>query len=250
MTTKSETTFTRALDARLEEMFGEGENQPKDDDTFLTTTQLIKSPLKNLKSIILTLDWEISDEIMDHLNRELAELKDMFPDDHVILSFIRILGALGRHIRKKGGRAHQDSFKLLNSGYYALEEIVLDRRLGGDYKKTLLYREVEKFKKLKSELVAETEGAKKGSSEIMIETRQELCDEGAKDKEHVQAPGEIKTRDIKHDEATVSESETLLAIKELTPHEAFAYALDEIKKTIQAEFSALRAELKMWRQGQ
>ena len=38
--------------------------------------------------------------------------------------------------------------------------------------------------------------------------------------------------------------------EEITPHEAFACALDEIKKVISAEFSALRAELKLWRQGQ
>jgi hypothetical protein len=36
--------------------------------------------------------------------------------------------------------------------------------------------------------------------------------------------------------------------REMTPHEAFAFALDEIKKVISAEFSALRAELKLWRQ--
>ncbi len=30
-------------------------------------------------------------------------------------------------------------------------------------------------------------------------------------------------------------------------HEAFAMAVQEIKKTIEAEFSALRTELKLWR---
>jgi hypothetical protein len=35
----------------------------------------------------------------------------------------------------------------------------------------------------------------------------------------------------------------------LPPHEAFLYAVEEMKKTIQAEFSAIRAELKLWRKG-
>jgi Flp pilus assembly protein TadB len=34
----------------------------------------------------------------------------------------------------------------------------------------------------------------------------------------------------------------------MPPHEAFAYALEEIKNLIQAEFRALRAEIKLWRE--
>ena len=36
----------------------------------------------------------------------------------------------------------------------------------------------------------------------------------------------------------------------MAPHEAFAYALEEIKQMIKAEFKSLRAELKLWREGQ
>jgi len=35
---------------------------------------------------------------------------------------------------------------------------------------------------------------------------------------------------------------------EMPPHEAFAYALEEIKDVIRAEFRALRAEIKLWRE--
>ncbi|MBF0529836.1 MAG: hypothetical protein HQK55_11325, partial [Deltaproteobacteria bacterium] len=37
---------------------------------------------------------------------------------------------------------------------------------------------------------------------------------------------------------------------DMTPHEAFALAVEELKNLIRAEFSALRAEIRMWRQGQ
>jgi hypothetical protein len=46
------------------------------------------------------------------------------------------------------------------------------------------------------------------------------------------------------------ESDTLAKIKDLTPHEVLAYALDELRKTIVTEFTALRADLKLWQQGQ
>ena len=35
---------------------------------------------------------------------------------------------------------------------------------------------------------------------------------------------------------------------EMSPHEAFAYALEEIKDVIRAEFRAVRAEIKLWRE--
>jgi hypothetical protein len=34
----------------------------------------------------------------------------------------------------------------------------------------------------------------------------------------------------------------------MSPHEAFAYALEEIKDVIRAEFRALRAEIRLWRE--
>ena len=36
----------------------------------------------------------------------------------------------------------------------------------------------------------------------------------------------------------------------LPPHEAFAYALEEMQDAIKAEFKAIRTELKLWREGQ
>jgi hypothetical protein len=36
----------------------------------------------------------------------------------------------------------------------------------------------------------------------------------------------------------------------MLPHEAFAFALEEIKEVIKVEFKALRAELKLWRDGE
>jgi hypothetical protein len=37
-------------------------------------------------------------------------------------------------------------------------------------------------------------------------------------------------------------------LRAMPAHEAFAYALEEIKQMIRAEFRALRAELKLWRE--
>ena len=40
-----------------------------------------------------------------------------------------------------------------------------------------------------------------------------------------------------------------VGMKGMSPHEAFGYALEEIKQVIRSEFQALRAELKLWREG-
>ena len=35
----------------------------------------------------------------------------------------------------------------------------------------------------------------------------------------------------------------------MLPHEAFVFALEEIREVIKAEFKVLRAELRLWREG-
>ncbi|MBE9571889.1 MAG: hypothetical protein IMF11_14765, partial [Proteobacteria bacterium] len=66
-----------------------------------------------------------------------------------------------------------------------------------------------------------------------------------KGKEKDMAPTE-KSRPAGSAEEVVSQPD----MNRMAPHEAFAYALEEIKQMIKAEFKALRAELKLWREGQ
>ena len=150
-------------------------------------------------------------------------------------------GSVGEYIRKKKVTAHPDSIKLLHSVYDALDKVVTSPEMTEAEKKFLLSNEVKKFKKLKKQILL----AKKDVS-------------GKTDTEPSERIKPAPRKEIKPQESDVKDSEqpdratAKSAASEVSTvyyPEAFAFALEEIKKIIKAEFAALREELKSWRQG-
>jgi hypothetical protein len=58
----------------------------------------------------------------------------------------------------------------------------------------------------------------------------------------------IAVTEIPAQEASQAEQKAETGSAGISPHEAFAYALEEIKEMIRSEFRALRAEIKLWRE--
>jgi hypothetical protein len=226
----SETTLSDEDDKaqRFEQLFGE----------LVTSTSIMYSPLKDLKSTVLSIEWEVTEQIMEKFDQEVNKLSDVFAQDKIILGFLKILRFLGRYIRVKGVDAHYVSVKLLMSIYDNLEKVLLTKEISDAQKHELLSGDAKKYR----EWVETVDLAVKKEDEL---DRKETSYE------------ETKEAIFKKDEVYVSEEPVRAAEEaaipaggaEMTPHEAFAFALDEIKKVISAEFSALRAELKLWRQG-
>lgn len=108
-----------------------------------------ESPLARLKSIILSIDWEITDDILRQFNEELIELKDIWADNKVNLIYIQALEKISRYIYKEKSSAHPNAIKLLLTLYTNLEKIVSDEDMSDREKKTILLEDIEKFEKLK-----------------------------------------------------------------------------------------------------
>lgn len=198
-------------DKRFEQLFGE----------LVTSTSIMYSPLKDLKSTVLSIEWEVTHQSMERFDQEVNKLGDVFTGDKIILGFLKMLRFLGRYIRVKGVDAHYVSVKLLMSVYDDLEKVLLTKEMTDAQKYELLRDDVKKYR----DWVETVDLAVKKEDEL---DREEM-------------PGEETMHAVK--EAASPAGRT-----EMTPHEAFVFALDEIKKVISAEFSALRAELKLWKQ--
>jgi len=112
-----------------------------------------ESPIARLKTIILSIDWEINDEILGQLEDELVDLSDIWADDKIKLVYIQGLSKIGKYIYKERANAHPNSIKLLITFYHNLEKIVSSGDLmSEDEKKQLLVEDVKKFDKLKSQI--------------------------------------------------------------------------------------------------
>jgi hypothetical protein len=108
-----------------------------------------------------------------------------------------------------------------------MEILLLSKGISESAKRSILADEIAQFKKLKEKLA---EPAKSSSGDCTVKTIKTYT---------ASAP----TGSGLPIPRAATDHETL------PPHEAFQVAVEEMKNMIQAEFSAIRAELNLWRKG-
>jgi hypothetical protein len=223
-------------------------------EELITSTSIWFSPLKDLKSTVLSIEWELTDESMDKFDKEVNKLINLFAEDNIVLGFLMILRFLGRYIKAKGIEAHYVSIKLLLSVYDDLERVLLTKEMTETKKHAVLLGNIGKYREWVEtvDLTVRQEDKWAGGEMPPEAAKQAIPDRHEEDV--ITEPiiiSKIQERTMEETKRpSKDEISSLDPISGMTPHEAFAYALDEIKKVISVEFSALKAELKLWRQGQ
>jgi hypothetical protein len=196
------------IDGRLDELFAEDKISQKADGE---SSDIKEYPLKELKAIILSIDWEITDDAMNRLANQIVGLKKRYKNDKIVFMLLQLLGSIGEYIRINRGKSHPDSFKFLNSLFKKLDKVVRTKDLTESEKKKILSVEVNKYKVLKDKL----------------------------------SSGKHVTQKEKHEKPVVK----IKAEKtDVLPVEAFADAMDQIRQLIRSEFKALREELRLGRE--
>jgi hypothetical protein len=192
------------------------------------------NPLRELKSIVLSLDWEITDEVMGRFFREIQRLEDEYGNQKILVSFLHLLDSIGKYIKTHKGKAHPHAGKLLNSAYMSLEKVIRSQHLTPLERKRMLARELRRYGRLKEQIAF-------GKSGRVREKTVEGVDKTSNVIAQQQAASPIKGRS---------------GPPGMTPEgfkgpvdmiEMFAGALEELKQFIHGEFRALREELKEWR---
>jgi len=110
------------------------------------------APIAKLKTIILSIDWEITDDILHQLNDELQDLKDVWAGNKINLVYIQALEKIGQYICAEKANAHPNAIKLLLAFYYDLEKIVSSASMSDETKKQLLLQDVKKFEQFKLQI--------------------------------------------------------------------------------------------------
>ena len=146
-----EDSVTEKVEERLDILFAEDDEDIIDDKQGLDPES--SYPLRELKTIVLSIDWEITDEVMKKFVKQVVLLKEKFKDDKIVLVFLQLLGSIGEYIRVNLGQSHPDAFNLLSSSFNNLDKIVKSVGLSDIEKKKLLSIELNSYKKLKEKLV-------------------------------------------------------------------------------------------------
>ena len=213
------------LENRLDDIFDEKDtpwpdNEDRDGSEYY--------PLSELKNVILSIDWEITDEVLEKLLQQIKDLNITYEHDKIVLTFLQILNSLGVYIKKNRARAHPKTFKTLNSVFSSLDKVVLSNGMVETDKKKILSTEMNRYKKLRIQ-IAQSKAEKK-------ENRIRRQEPGTTAPESFfQTPNAAK-------------NESPNAEQNQAPFtEALTNAVAEIKQHIHDEIEALRAEIKSLR---
>ena len=158
-------TYTPSEDFEDLTLFANESFDTQDVDLFEFTSEE-SSPLTRLKSIILSLDWEINDEILQELADELVSLQAMWQGDKVAEVYLQGLAKIGNYIRTKGAYAHPNSIKLLLTFFYNFEKIISSPTITGDQITQLLKGDVRKFKILQYQITQSEAPAQEETPEL------------------------------------------------------------------------------------
>jgi len=193
-------------------------------------------PLSELKNMVLSIDWEITDEVLSGFLSQINDLKNVYKNEKIILMFLQLLGSLGEYIKTNRGNAHPKTFKILNSVFARLEDVVLTEDMEELEKKKLLRAQMNKYKQLRKQVALKkaTEGDRRQAKPIQ------------KDKPHLRTPKKKKSvvpaSKVPTAAAEEKPSSDSIAAKS---YDTMAEAVEELKQFIHTELSALRQELKI-----
>ncbi len=142
-----------------------------EDDDFLTDDIDLfefyndeESSIAKLKSIVLSLDWEITDESLTDFINELQSLKESYSDDKVNLVYIQALEKLGKYILKEKSGANYNAIKLMQSFFHTLEKNVSSDSVPEDEKINTLKADVRKFDKFRKQVWGSSSASPKSGS--------------------------------------------------------------------------------------
>ena len=146
----NEDSLGHEVEGRLDALFAEDDKNSMDESVRIYPDNY---PLIELKSIILSLDWEISDEIVADFLMHTANLIEHYSNDKAILMLLNILRALGKYIQANRSQSHPDCFRMLGSTFSTLDHVIQTKDIASAEKNKLLKTQLERYKKLRQQIV-------------------------------------------------------------------------------------------------
>ena len=194
-------------------------------------------PLAELKNLVLSIDWEITEEALADFLAQIDSLKATYKNEKIISTFLQLLGSLGVYIKTNRGNAHPKTFKILNSVFSSLEEVVKSPKMTVAEKKNLLRTEMNKYKQLRNQVSKKKEAKVSPKKIISAPKELESLIKAPRQKEAVRPIRKVSEKAAS--KSRVPDSGTLQSIANL------AEAVEELKKFIHSELNALKRELRI-----
>ena len=226
--------LTSELESRLDDLFREEdgpepiESEPKSEEY----------PLSELKNLVLSIDWEITDKDLADFVTQVKKLSSQYQNDKIVATFLQILGSLGEYIKTRRGKAHPKTFKTLNSVFARLDEVVRTGDMSGTEKKKNLHIAMKRYKLLREEIAKDKTRASRGSKVVGAKKTASQMQKPSTTVDDTAVPPPRQAVERRPAEPAVVVSEPAIS------EDALVKAVGEIKAYIRAEIDKLRGELK------
>lgn len=151
MEKSSKENIVNDIENRLDNFFEE--NSPA------SSSEAYVHNLQKLKSVVLSIDWEITDTCLTDLMQETERLLPAFENDRYTHTLLRMLNALGRYIQKRKASAHPVAINRVMAVYTTLEKLASDKTVSEEKRRQMIANEIVAFKKLKQQVESKRPGA-------------------------------------------------------------------------------------------
>ncbi|MFW6052369.1 MAG: hypothetical protein ACOC8I_00535 [Desulfosalsimonas sp.] len=131
------------------------------------------SPLKHLKALVFGIDWEITDDGMRAFLDEIARLRAQYQHDKILHTFLKLHESVGKYIKAKKARANPEAFKFVQSVFKSFEKVIDSRDMPQSRRKRLLSEQIKNFKDFKEKLAA----AKKAEKQRAMVAQEQKAEE-------------------------------------------------------------------------
>ena len=229
-----EDSLSSELESRLDDLFGEDD---KFNDGPVGDEVSDDYPLAELKNLVLSIDWEITDEVLVSFLSQIKELKTAYKNDKIILTFLQILGSLGEYIKTNRGKAHPKTFKILNSVFSRFDDVILSKGMQESEKKRILRTEMAKYKELRTQISRQkadktTKRAANVAKKIRPKAREQQLVTEVRPAPTTEKPAIVPKEELRGP-----------GVSGVSYSEEIAKAVEEIKEFIHTEFKSLRKAL-------
>lgn len=117
--------------------------------------------LHGLNALLLSMEWEISDSVMDQYLSEVRRLQKKMENDKIFMNLFRMLESVGSYLKQKKVHAHQDSLRILQETQASLGMLMdMGDSLSEKEKKISLQENYARFQSFREQITGKKSDVK------------------------------------------------------------------------------------------
>ena len=150
MTDFNEQKYSVEIEKRLDEIFSDETKIKK--SAKKAHKIMCTNLLYNLRTILLSIEWEITDDILSKYLNETIQLQRLFQNNRYLKRLLQIQYFYGRFIKTYPNRIPLKTYKILYTLYNCMNNILANKKLSDFEKKKIVEQEIHRYKNFRKYL--------------------------------------------------------------------------------------------------